>query len=62
MSTFISLTVAFTVDKTRKELINMNKVVRIIEGSTGTMVCFNTSGSDHIIVKESKEEIEKLIG
>lgn len=61
MKTFISLTVAFTKDQTRTELINMNQVVRIIQGNSGTMVCFNSSGTDHILVKETKEEIEKLL-
>ena len=61
MKTFIPLTVAFTKDQTRTELINMAQVVRIIQGNAGTMVCFNSSGTDHIMVKESRHEIEKLV-
>lgn len=61
MKKFITLTVAFTTTQTRKELINMGHVVRIIDGSGGTMLCFNSSGSDYIIVKESSADIESLL-
>lgn len=62
MKTFIPLTVAFTKDKNRVELINMGKVYRIIEKGNGCLVCFNASGSENMEVKESRAEIEKLIG
>ncbi len=57
MKKFIALTVVFAKDQTRTELINMEKVIRIIAGSAGSMICFNSSGSDHITVKESQDEI-----
>ncbi|MEQ8425052.1 MAG: hypothetical protein RIA63_10105 [Cyclobacteriaceae bacterium] len=62
MNQFVNLTVAFTKDQTRSELINFGKVYRIIERGTGCLICFNSSGSDNIEVKESKAEIEKLLG
>lgn len=54
MKKFIALTVVFAKDQTRTELINMEKVARIIDGSSGNMVCFNSFGTDHITVKESQ--------
>ena len=62
MNQFINLTVAYAVGKTRTELINMSKVYRIIEREGGVLLCFNSSGSDHIEVKETKADIEKLLG
>jgi hypothetical protein len=63
MKAFIELTVAFAKDQTRKELINVSKIYRIIERTGGgTAVCFNSSGSDYVEVKESKAEIGKLVG
>lgn len=62
MKTFIKLTVTFAVGKTRSELINTSKIYRIIEKNTGSLICFNPSGSDNLEVTESKEEIEKLLG
>ena len=62
MKKFIALTVAFTKDKTRVETINVDKIYRIIERENGSAVCFNSSGSDAIEVKETREQIEKLIG
>ena len=61
MKTFVTLTVAFTKDQTRPELINLSKVYRIIERGSGCLICFNSSGSDNIEVKESKIEIEKMM-
>ncbi len=61
MKTFVNLTVAFTKDQTRSEIINLSKVYRIIERGSGCLICFNSSGSDNIEVKESKAEVEKLI-
>ena len=62
MKSFITLNVNFAKDQTRSELINISKIYRIIEKGSGSLVCFNSSGSDHIEVKESKAEIEKMIG
>lgn len=62
MKTFIQLTVAFTKDKTRIELINVNKIYRILEQPNGAVICFNSTGSDYIEVKEKKEDIEKMLG
>lgn len=61
MNQFIALTVAFTKDQTRSELINFSKVYRIMERGNGCAVCFNSSGSDYIEVKESKAEIIKKL-
>lgn len=62
MKNFITLTVAYAKDKTRPELINMNQVYRIIERSSGCLVCFDASGASNIEVTESKAEIEKRLG
>lgn len=61
MKTFIKLTVSFARDQSRSELINTSKIYRIIERGTGSLICFNSSGSDNIEVTESKAEIEKLL-
>lgn len=61
MKHFIQLTVSFTKDQTRSELINTSKIYRIIERGTGCLICFNSSGSDNIEVTESKAEVEKLL-
>lgn len=61
MKTFVALTVAFTKDQTRAELVNISKVYRIIEKGNGCVLCFNSTGSDSIEVKESKSAVEKLL-
>lgn len=61
MKPFVSLTVSYAKDKTRPELINTSKIYRIIERETGSLICFNSSGSDNIDVTESKAELEKLL-
>lgn len=61
MKTFVALTVAFTKDQTRTELVNMSKVYRIIERESGCVLCFNSTGTDTIEVKESKSAIHKLL-
>jgi hypothetical protein len=62
MNNFITLTVGFAKDQTRPELINMNQVYRIIERGNGCLVCFDPSGASNIEVKETKADIEKLLG
>ena len=61
MKSLIPLTVVFAKDQTRSELINIDKVYRIIEKHDSSLICFNSSGSDHIVVIETKSEIEKLL-
>lgn len=61
MKSFITLNVIFAKDQTRAELINVKKIYRIMDRGSGSLICFNSSGSDNIEVKESKAEIEKLI-
>lgn len=61
MKSFITLNVTFAKDQTRAELVNIHKIYRIIERGSGSLVCFNSTGSDNIEVKESKAEIEMLI-
>lgn len=64
MATFALLTVQYTTDKTRPELINLDQVVRIIDapGGKGSTLYFGVSGPE-IRVTEGIAEIQgKLAG
>lgn len=61
MKSFIRVTVIYAIGKTREELINVDKIYRVIAQKEGTSICFNSTGSDSITVQESQEVVEKML-
>lgn len=63
MANFIELTVFFAKDQTRKEYINMDMVYRYTDKAGGkrTLLSFNSTGSDSIVVEEPAAVIDNLL-
>jgi hypothetical protein len=62
MATFVHLTVKFTLEKSRAELINLDKVVRIIDAPNGKgcTLYLGVDGPEIRVAESSAEILQKL--